>query len=132
MSPHNVEVVRKSAEALNAGDVDTALSYLARDAEWQVAAEHPESRVCRGHEEIREYLTEWASQLRDLSFELADLADRGERVVASGRVRGVGVGSDVEVVIPIAFVYTFEADKIVRGEEYLDPAEALEAAGLRE
>ena len=132
MSQENVEVVRKTSQALNAGDVDTALSYLASDAEWQVAHEHPESRLCHGHDEIRQYLAEWRGQLRDLSFEVDELMDCGGRVVASGRVRGIGVGSEAEVVVPIAFVYSFEGDKIARGEEFLDLSQALEAVGLRE
>jgi len=40
----NVEAVRRSIEAQNAGDIDAASSELTADAEWRVAGEHPESQ----------------------------------------------------------------------------------------
>lgn len=108
------------------------LSDLATDAEWWVAAEHPESRTCRGHEEIRSYFAEWRTQLDDLRFELAELVERGDRVIASGYVRGTGAGSGVEIQVPLAIVFTWRDGKVIRGEEYLDPDRALEALGITE
>jgi ketosteroid isomerase-like protein len=126
MPRENVEVVRQSIEAGNAGEIDSAMSALAADAEWRVAEEHPESRVCRGREEVRAYLEEWRLQLNDMRFVLEELVERGNRVVASGHIRGTGVGSNLEVEVPLAIVYTLRDGKIVRGEEYLEPRRAMD------
>jgi hypothetical protein len=57
----------------------------------------------------------------------------GNRVVAIGRWVGKGSGSGVEVIQPIADVFTLNGGRVVRCEiGYSDRAEALEAAGLRE
>jgi ketosteroid isomerase-like protein len=129
MSRENVEVVRRTIEAANAGEVDSVMSAVAADAEWRVAEEHPESRICRGREEIRAYLEEWRLQLNDMRFEPAELVERGDRIVASGHIRGTGAGSNVEVQVPLAIVYTLRDGMIIRGEEYLDPSRVLDTPG---
>jgi ketosteroid isomerase-like protein len=129
MSRENVEVVRRTIEAANAGEVDSVMSAVAADAEWRVAEEHPESRICRGREEIRAYLEEWRLQLNDMRFEPAELVERGDRIVASGHIRGTGAGSNVEVQVPLAIVYTLRDGMIIRGKEYLDPSRVLDTPG---
>jgi ketosteroid isomerase-like protein len=130
MSQENIEVVRQSIEAGNAGELDSAMCAVAADAEWRVAGEHPESRTCRGREQIRAYLEEWRLQLNDMRFEPTELVERGDRVVASGFIRGTGAGSNAEVEVPLAILYTLRAGEIIRGEEYLDPGRAMDIAGF--
>jgi ketosteroid isomerase-like protein len=129
MSQENVEVVRRSLEA---GDRQAALADTRPDVEWVVAKEHPNSRTLHGHEEIIGYLHEWDEMLEDIRFDVADYRKAGDRVVALGKVQGKGNGGGTPVEVPLTLVYVFEDDKIARVEEYLDPKEALEAAGLRE
>ena len=129
MSRENLEAVRRSIEAVNAGGLDAMLSDLATDAEWRVAEEHPESRTCRATKRIRSYFAQWRTQLDHLRFELAELVERGDRVIASGYVRGTGAGSGVEIQVPLAIVFTWRGGKIIRGEEYLDTDRAREAVG---
>jgi ketosteroid isomerase-like protein len=57
--------------------------------------------------------------------------DAGNDVVAIGTVRDTGVESDVDVEVPIGFLYTLRDGLVARVEEYLDPAEALKAASSR-
>ena len=132
MSRENLDVVRRSIDAGNAGEHDSAMSAFAADAAWRVAEEHPESRICNGRDEIRSYLEEWRLQLNDMRFEPAELVERGDRIVASGHIRGTGAGSNVEVEVPLAIVYTLRDGMIIRGEEYLDPNRALDALGPAE
>ena len=49
-----------------------------------------------------------------------------------GRLRARGKESGAEVESPVAYVAEFKNAKAVRVTEYLDPKEALDAAGLRE
>jgi ketosteroid isomerase-like protein len=101
------------------------------DIEWVIAREHPDARTLTGHEAVAQYQRDWRESLPDLRFEL-DRLDAVEQVVAIGTVRGAGTASGADVEVPIAFLFTLRDGLITRVEEYLNPAEALEAAGLRE
>jgi ketosteroid isomerase-like protein len=129
MSQENVEIVRRSLEA---GDRESALTYARPDVEWVVAKEHPNPRTLHGRDEIVDYLDEWEEMLEDIRFEVTDYRQTDQRVVALGKVRGRGRGSGTPVEVPLVLVYAFENGRIARVEEYLDPNEALEAAGLSE
>jgi ketosteroid isomerase-like protein len=65
-------------------------------------------------------------------LELEELIDAGEQVVAVQRLSGRGKASGIETKIRFAVVYTIRNGKIVRGREYWERAQALEAVGLRE
>jgi ketosteroid isomerase-like protein len=131
MSRENVELINRQIEALNRGDWEGSIEGLDRAIEWVVAREHPASRTVRGLDELRIYQQDWRQMLGGLKFESEDVIDGGPAVVALGRIKGTGSGSGAEVEVPIAFVSRFRDGHVVRVEEYLDPKEALEAAGLR-
>ena len=65
-----------------------------------------------------------------MRFVPVKLFERGDRVVASGHIRGTGAGSEVEIEVPLAIVHTLRDGKIIRGEEYFDPNRALNALRL--
>jgi ketosteroid isomerase-like protein len=132
MSRENVELVRRQIEALNRGDWDGSIEGLAPAVEWVVAREHPASRTVRGLDELRSYREDWNQTLSGLTFELDEVVDHGDVVVAMGRIKGSGVGSGAVTEVPIGFVSRFRGGLVVRVEEYLNPQEALEAAGLSE
>ena len=125
----NTEAVRRAWAAINVGDDEVILGLFAPDAEYQVLDEHPESRTCRGSDQIRAYFATWRSEFRDLRFEIEELVERGDRVIAFGNMRAVGAGSGLDVGNQVAFVYRFHLGHIVRAEEYLDLARARKAAG---
>jgi ketosteroid isomerase-like protein len=132
MSRENVELVVSAFEIYSRGEIDAAIELLHPDIEWVVAKEHPDARTVRGREAVAAYRREWDEMLDELRVEMDRIVDAQGAVVLLGTVRGVGVGSGAEVEVPIAFVHTFQDGKIIRVAEYIDPAEALEAAGLRE
>jgi ketosteroid isomerase-like protein len=70
--------------------------------------------------------------LPDYGLAVEEIIDRGDRVVAVLRISGTGASSGAPVSQQVAFVWTFEGGKIVRGKSFTSRAEALEAAGLRE
>jgi ketosteroid isomerase-like protein len=69
---------------------------------------------------------------RGTEFEFPEIRDLGDRIVAVGWLRGRGKGSGVEVETPVAYVVDVRGHKAIRVRTYLDPKEALEAAGLSE
>jgi ketosteroid isomerase-like protein len=130
VSQENIEIVRRADALTNAGDLDAALELSHPDLEWVIAKEHPDARTLVGRTAIAEYRREWQRLLPDVQADMDRYLDAGDRVVAVGSVHGTGSGSGAGVRVPIAFVFTLRDGLIARVEEYLDPAEALEVAGL--
>ena len=68
----------------------------------------------------------------EIHVEYSEFRDLGDRVVGIGRVRMRGKGSGAETEAPTGSVVEFKNGKGIRVRTYLDPKEALEAAGLSE
>ncbi len=125
-------MIQRQIAALNRGDIDESIEGFDPEIEWVIAREHPASRTVRGLDELRHYWEDWREMLGSMSFEPERIADHGNLVISLGRVKGVGTGSGAEADVPIAFVSHFRNGVVVRVEEFLNPQEALEAAGLSE
>jgi ketosteroid isomerase-like protein len=132
MSEENVEAFRRAVEGANRRDVEALLAELDPDVEWHAALTGlGGDSVWRGHDGVREFLPEvW--DVLDTGFELPEIRGVDDRVVALGRFRGRGKGSGVPAETPFGYVVDFRGGKAIRIQSYLDPNEALEAAGLRE
>jgi ketosteroid isomerase-like protein len=88
--------------------------------------------VIRGVEAMRAYVQDWLDDFDDVHFELEELIDAGEQVVAVQRVSGRAKASGVATELRYAVVNTIRDGKVVSGREYWTRAEALEAVGLSE
>ena len=133
MSQENVEIVRKGFEAANRGDIEGALTYLDPDFELRSAIiGGAEGNVFRGHDGFRRWYAESMESFEELTTELTDYRDLGDRIVALGHIHARGRGSGLDVDSPTGWVFTVRRGKVVSAEGFLNPADALEAAGLRE
>jgi ketosteroid isomerase-like protein len=74
------------------------------------------------------------SAWRDLQFEIQDVRDAGDEVVALiHKQRQVGRHSGIETeMAPYGIVFTIHGGKVVRWHFYSDQVSALEAVGLSE
>ena len=92
-----------------------------------------EATVYRGHEGYREFVRDpYDSVFIELHVEYSEVRHLGDRVLAIGHLRARGKESGAETESPIGYVVEFKNGKAVWVREYLDPKEALEAAGLSE
>ena len=135
MSEENVEAFKRAVAAYNRRDIDAFLEAFDPEIEWHSLTQvmfGGEQSVYRGHRGIREGVREMDEVLVDLQVEYAEIRDLRERIVVFGRVSGRGRASGAETESPINWVIEFRNSKVIRMTDYLDPAEALEAAGLRE
>ncbi len=103
---------------------------------WEGMAEFPPglSGVYRGHEGVRNYWRNWLEAWKDIEFEVEDVLDGGDEVVAlirNQRQWGRHTGIATEMA-PYGLVFTVRGGKVVRWRAYPDQESALEAAGLRE
>lgn len=135
MSEQNVEIVRGVYDAWQRGDFEGALELFHENIEWFGPPDISRSGdrgVARGHEGVRRPPGRWLGTWVDYRFELRELVDFGDEVLAGGWQHGRGRGSGVEVSEEIFSVWTLQTGKIVRQRMFRDKADALEAAGLQE
>jgi ketosteroid isomerase-like protein len=70
--------------------------------------------------------------LADFHVQYSEIRDLGDRIVAIGHARTRGRASGAVTDSPFNSVTDLRQGKAIRVRIYLDPKEALEAAGLRE
>jgi ketosteroid isomerase-like protein len=132
VSRDNVEAFERGLEAGNRGDVEGLLEVLDAEVAWHSALHAllgGEATVYRGHEGVREMLQDLYEAFEEIQIEVSEFRDLGDVVVAIGRTRARGGASGADVETPIAFVTAFRDGKAISVRGYLDPDEALEAAG---
>ena len=130
MSQENVEIVRRAFayEIYGVGDRAEAEAIFDPDVVMNPTNEGP----FHGPDAMRDDFERWASAFEDLEVSPEEFIDAGDRVLVTAYHRGRGRASGVEVDGRFYEVYTLRDGKVVRVDEYVDRAEALEAVGLRE
>ena len=132
MSQENVEIVRAVYEAWMRGDFEAVFERFDSEIEWFPPPDVSSSGWRRGHEGVRQSLAGWIGAWDDYHYELRELIDAGDDVLAEGWHRGRGRTSGVEVSEEIFSVWTLRAGQVVQQRMFRDRTQALEAAGLRE
>jgi ketosteroid isomerase-like protein len=150
MSQENVEVVRRYYEAvqrafraywedprsvadsLQAGDVPPVAVEMIRclnpDAEWKTALT---GITYRGYSELAGGFDQTVEAAQTYSIEIQAVTDLGgDQVLAVVEAAMTGKASDIDVKAVIFALVTVRDGLITRMDEYLERAEALEAAGL--
>jgi ketosteroid isomerase-like protein len=135
MSQENLDAFSQGTDAYNRRDFEAWLAELDPEVEWQSALPTlltTGGGVYRGHEGLREMLRELDDALDELTVEYSEIRDLGDRVLAIGRLHTRGNLSGVATESPFALLSDFKDGKTTRVRTFLDPNEALEAAGLSE
>jgi ketosteroid isomerase-like protein len=135
MSQENVEVLRRAAEANNRGDYESFLEEFDPDVEWHGifgVMFGVETTMVKGHEGLLGYVRDLDEGFCVRDVQWSEFRDLGDRVIALGHVRARGRESGAEFDSPYGGVAEFKDGKIVRYRDYLNRAEALEAAGPRD
>jgi ketosteroid isomerase-like protein len=136
VSQANVELVRGIYEAVARRDDVAPYEVYSEDIIWDVShtarAAFLMKPVYHGHEGVREAWREVLSSWGEVDFDVEQLIDAGERVLAVLREREIGRTSGVPVETTHLAVWTLVAGKVVRMQVFDDRREALEAAGLTE
>jgi ketosteroid isomerase-like protein len=133
MAGESVELVRRAFERYSAGDVDGWVACWDAAGEWTpTAAREVEgsARTYRGHAELRKFHAEIEDALAGVTVRASDYREVGETVVVLGELRGRGAASGATFEQEFGWVFEVHDGRIVRGRDYLDQGEALEAAGL--
>jgi ketosteroid isomerase-like protein len=135
MSQQLVETFKRGTEAINRGDVEAMLEGFDPEIEYYAALPvllGGAAAVVHGHAGVRELFRDLYDVLDEIQVEYPEVRDLGDRILAIGRLRTRGKGSGAETESPFCTVIDAKDGKAIRLRSYLDPKEALEAAGLRE
>jgi ketosteroid isomerase-like protein len=138
MSEENVKLVRGLLEKFRRRDHESVFAVYDPDIEWDassIAEAIPDlAGVYHGHEGVRTYWRRWLQAWDDLQFDVEDVLDAGDDVVALiTNQRQWGRHSGIETEFPpYAIVFTIRDGKVTRWRSYPDQERALEAAGLSE
>jgi ketosteroid isomerase-like protein len=132
MSKENVEIVRTAMEAFNRRDGEAFGAFLARDAEIVPVRAALEGTVYRGPDAAVQYCAAVDQSWENLRWEVADIRDGGEWVLALGHIRGQGRDTGAAIDAKGGWLAHFHEGLITRFQTYANRAEALEAAGLSE
>ena len=132
MSQEEVEVVRRSFEVFNARDIDGLLRLCAEDCVWLPFRAQLEGMAYRGHEGVRDFLSDMDEDWDSFRVDPLEFHDRRGRVAVVGGVSALGRGSGVEIDSVAGFVLELTGGRITNVRSYSDPDAALEALGQAE
>jgi ketosteroid isomerase-like protein len=136
MSQENVETLQRAQEAWNADDLDAWLAEADPEVEWHTALEQAlegRGRTYRGHDGVRKAWEEYRSEAwGGLMNRIQEIRDLSDSVLVLGHLDVRGRTSGIESSQEFGQIVRFRGGKILRTDDFLSHAEALEAAGLRE
>jgi ketosteroid isomerase-like protein len=134
MPQENVEIVRRTVEAILRGEWEQAAPLLDPNAEGHgTVGGLSEGTVMRGITQFRQsFEQEDAEAWDERRLEPEEFIDAGDRVVVLVREFRRGRGSGIELETDTAVVFEVRDGRVVRIQGYMDRAEALEAAGIQE
>ncbi len=136
MSQENVENLRAflegwDLEALRTGEGDLSLLDPEVTYEDTTLPDHVGEEY-RGHDGVVRATARWVEPFERLTIELERIVGTGERLVSIHRVHMKARHTGIEFDGPLAYLWTFRDGKVIHFQSFRDPAEALEAAGLKE
>ena len=132
MPKENLKLVRSAYEALNRGDIEAVVDLCEPGFQLDMSQRVFNPATYEGHDGIRRFYREVREVWEEFRWEPEDLHDAGDSVVALLHSTGRGRASGVEIDRDVAMVWSVSEGRATALRFYLDQAEAMKAAGLRD
>jgi ketosteroid isomerase-like protein len=131
VSQPNVELVRRSFEAHDAGGIEASIPFYAEDCVWDAGPDWLEDRIYRGHDGLRRLDAIFKQNFEDYSLTVHEIRAAGDQVIAlyeaTGRIRGSGQPLSQPVAIVLS---DFRDGMIGSVRSFFTWREALDTIGL--
>jgi|SRR5580704_240528 ketosteroid isomerase-like protein len=133
MSQENVEIVRNAFQAFSAEGIDAALSFFSPDVVWHPIDRWLDGAAYRGHDGMRRLSAAFSENFDDFRYDVHEVRDAQDRVLALVDMKGRIKGSSSEVNQRRGFVVSGFVDETF-GEvrSFASWQDAIEAVGLEE
>jgi len=133
MSEENVEVVRRSIDAFNRGDVEAMVVDVHPEVEGTDDPRVPGApHKGRGRAKVKRYFESMSRYWESVRLAPERVIDLGDDVLVLGRMTARSRRGGPEIERPLDQMVTLRDGKIIRNRIFSTRAEALEAAGLEE
>ena len=137
MSQENVDFVRNLFSGADDMDKEALLAILpeavpqafTEDCVWEEDPARADRQVWRGHDGIVASFTRWLDQWEEWGFEVSQIEDHGDRVLAVMTEHGRGGSSGADVSATNHLVLTFRDGRIARYQEFYDEEAARAVVG---
>jgi uncharacterized protein len=129
MSETNVEFARRGYALWSSGDIEGMIELSTPDFEFVPAiAASVEGGSVNGPDEFRRFFGDLNETWETFRIDVDEFRDRGDRVLASGRLIAKGRGSEVELDHPFYSVVWIRDGRFARMQSFLDQDSAEAAA----
>jgi ketosteroid isomerase-like protein len=133
MSKQNVEIVQNAFHSFGEGGIDVALSFCSTDVVWYPTDRWLDDSAYRGHDGMRMLAAAFSENFDDFRYEVHDIRDAGDRVVALADMIGRIKYSRAEVSQRLGFVISgFREGTFREVRAFTSWSGALKAVGLAE
>jgi ketosteroid isomerase-like protein len=133
MSQENVAIVRNAFHTFGAQGIDAALSFFSPDVVWYPIDRWLDGSAYRGHDGMRRLAAAFSENFDDFRYDVHDLRDAQDRVVALVDMTGRIKHSESEVSQRRGFVISrFRDGEFREVRSFPSWSDALKAVGLAE
>jgi ketosteroid isomerase-like protein len=130
VSAEREALLRDAFERVSRGDVDGFLTVIHPDVEWTEQILPEATKVYRGHDGVRQWISDVTEAFTWGTFELVALEQSGDRAVTEVVLDTTGSASGAAVHATVFHAIRFRDGKIATITALLDRDEARRAAGL--
>ena len=129
----NVQIIKEHFAAFGRGDVQSALSIVAENVDWQSPVTQTQSDEItwavprHSREEVVQFFRELADKVQPEKFEIIEFIAQGDKVVVEGRNQGLIKSTGCRYAHDWVMVFTIRDGKIVRHRHYYDTADVVSA-----
>jgi ketosteroid isomerase-like protein len=132
VSQDNVELARRSFDAISRRDLDALLALMDPEVVAVPRILAVDGGALHGHDGVRKWWESIFSVFPDFDTEVIEVRGVGDVTISEVHAHGRGEGSDTPFEDAIWVVSQVRDGKVVRWQTLGSEAEALEAAGLRQ
>lgn len=129
----NIEIIKEHFAAFGRGDIQTAMSMVAEDVDWQSPVSNTKpnemtwAKSCHNPNGVRQFFLELGEKVQPEKFEIIGIIAQGDNVVVEGRNKGKIRSTGKSYEHDWVMLFTILDGKIVRHRHYYDTADIVMA-----